>query len=301
MNNALFVTKELLRSLNVGAWGLSLLAVGAATLFLGALGLFTFLMQPLAEARVEAELLAFPQEQLSQAQLDELYQRLRSDPAIVRVRYVFAPPEEGAEGRFEITLRSDSDPSAVSARLQGWSDAFRAVRVPTPEPPGALRASIQDPQGRTIAIVAVAVLFGLSLLAVYAGLTAARTRFAPELELLELSGAAPQIMTLPFVLLGSLYGLTSAVLTALIFYYGGRALLELPEFLSLLPELIRPGGITTLALQSLFMGLLFGGVGGLMGLLCAQRYPKPLSRSRIAASSVSAGAKTPSSSEPLSR
>jgi len=289
MNSALLMTKELMRSFGWGAWGLSLLAVGLIALFAGTSAILTALLGP-PPAQSEGLLFALPREDLSQAELAQLYERLLADPAIAQVRYAF-PPEEGGRGRFEIALRPQADPSAVLARLRGWG-LFQEVLRPAPKPPGALKALIQDPKRRWVAFAVLTLLLGLSLLAIWGALAAARRGFSPELELLELSGADPQTMRLPFTLLGGLYGLAASLLVALLLSYGGRALLDHPPswLLKLLPELIRRETPEGLGLRGFLIGLLLGGLGGLLGRL-SYRYPSPLSRSRIASSSV--GAKTP--------
>ncbi len=283
MSEALFLFRELLRSMGPRAWFPAALAVVSLAVLLGSLALASLLLTPESSPR-EDLLLGVPREDLSQSDLDALYRRLMADAAVAQVRYRFSPPESGGS-HFEIRLRTNSDLEAVIARLSAW-DELQAVEAPTPEPPGALKAFLLDPERRWIALAALLAWGGLTLLLLYLSLLAARRSFTGELELLDLAGAHPQTMRLPFALLGVLLGAVgTAALEGLVI--GASA--WLPSLLAaigeLVPELGEPGAPLQIGLRGLLLGLLAIGLTGALGWLAAYRYPRPLSRSRISSSS----------------
>jgi len=295
MTKELFLLKELLSSLRLKSWLLSLVAVMTAAIFLGTLALF-WLLIPLESSSTVGQLLAIPREDLSQADLTSLHQRLLGDPDIVQVRYVFEPTLPGnvedqkrsPRSRFEITLRSDAQTAAVLERLMGW-DAFQSVAPPGPDSLEAWRDWLQRSQQRWIAWVGLALLFGLALFALYGCLRAARRRFAGELELLKLSGVDHSTLRTPFALLGFLYGLTGALLVGFIFD-GLRILLALA--FSWQPEFWESTLIDQLGSRGFLLGLGFAGLGALLGWFSLQKYPSPFRRSRISSSSAAEAVET---------
>jgi hypothetical protein len=283
MSESLYLLRELLRSMGSRAWGSAALAVVGLAALLGSLALISLLLTP-ESSRREDVLLAVPREELSQFDLDALYQRLMADPAVAQVRYRFAPPDSGGS-HFEIRLRANTDVEAVIARLSAW-DELQAVKVPTPEPPGALKALLLDPERRWIALAALLAWGGLTLVLLYLSLLAARRSFTAELELLDLAGANPQTIRLPFAFLGVLLGLVgTALFEGLLIGASAWPPLLLTVTGYLAPELGEPGALLQIGLRGLFLGLLSTGLAGALGWLAAYRYPRPLSRSRISSSS----------------
>lgn len=283
MSESLFLLRELLRSMGPRAWGSAALAVVGLAALLGGLALTSLLLTP-EPSHQEGLLLAVPRGEPSQLDLDALYRRLMADPDVGQVRYRFAPPDSG-ESHFEIQLRANADLEAVIARLSAW-DELQAVELPTPEPPGALKVLLLDPERRWIALAVLLTWGGLTLLLLYLSLLAARRSFAAELELLDLAGANPQTIRLPFALLGVLLGAAGTALLEGVLI-GASAW---PPLLStvtgrLAPELGEPGALIQIALRGLFLGLLSTGLAGALGWLAAHRYPRPLSRSRTSSSS----------------
>ncbi|OGF56857.1 MAG: hypothetical protein A2Z21_08725 [Candidatus Fraserbacteria bacterium RBG_16_55_9] len=283
-----FMFKELLRSLHAKTWALSFAIVLAVAVFLGTLAFFSLLLQPAASG-AGVQLIAVPREDLSQADLAELHERLLRDPEILQVRYVFAPTvasntaseRKGAPSRFEISLRSDSELFAVAERLRGWGE-FQQVGPPGPDSLEAWRDWLNKPEKRWIALAILASWLAIALFAIYGGLIMARRSFAGELELLELSGVPPQTLRVPFILLGALYGLTGALLVG--FLFDGLRALMISSF-RLFPELWESTVIDQLGVHGFLVGLAFAGVGGCLGWLTIQKYPSPFSRSRINSSS----------------
>lgn len=277
MTKELFIFKELLRSLPARTWVLALFIVVAVAIFLGAVALVSFLLEPAAPG-MGARLIAVPRDDLSQSDLNSLHERLLSDPEVVQVRFAFSPT---AASRFEIVLRSDAQLASVSERLRGWG-AFRQVGPPGPDSLETWRDWLQHPVKRWFALAGFLLLLVMTLLVIYSGLIAARRNFAGELELLELSGVSPQALRIPFVLLGALYGLAGALLVGYLLD-GLRALLE---FSSLwLPEPWERDVIEQLGVRGFLFGLALSGVAGILGWLSVQKYPSPFKRSRISSSS----------------
>ena len=284
MTKELFMFKELLRSLQAKTWALSFAVVVAVAIFLGTLAFFSLLLQPAASG-AGVRLIAVPHEDLSQADLADLHERLLSDPEIIQARYVFAPATAGARtgapSRFEISLRSDSELPPVTERLRGWG-TFQQVGPPGPDSLEAWRDWLNKPEKRWIALAILVSLFAIALMAIYGGLIAARRSFDGELELLELSGVPPQTLRIPFVLLGALYGLTGALLVG--FLFDGLRTLVMSSF-RWFPELWESTVIDQLGVHGFLLGLAFAGVAGCLGWLTVQKYPSPFSRSRISSSS----------------
>lgn len=273
MSGELFVFKELLRSLEGKAWGLSLVAVIFLAMLLSSLVLLWLWIQPYG-----ARLIAVPREEISEEQIDQLHKRLLSDPEIAQARYAFGIPgqSQGDLNHFEILVYPGVDLKAVIERLSGWSE-FRKVTLPSSGSLGSLRAVVQSPWWP--AMTTLSVLLGIALM--YWALSLARKSFAGELKLLWLSGAAMRTIQLPFVLLGALYG------------FAGMLLLELLTYLPGPSNLFGPEEIAQMAVRGFLLGLAFAGVGAILGWLVAHththKYPRPLRRSRMSASSAGVG------------
>jgi cell division protein FtsX len=251
---------ELVRSLGLKAWALWLAAIIVLTISMGALVLVVIILRP--QSPEEISLSVLPREDLSQAELVRLYEELQAEPQILKVRYLF---EEGSpQGSFEILLPKGQDPEAVIERLRSWG-TFTEVTRSLPEPPGPLEALLQDPQVRPLWIGGLSLLTLTALLLTYGGLRACVRSFVGELELLRLSGVPPATLYLPFVLAGALYGLSAAVLMVMLLYWG-RAWLE-----QISPELSASGARETIVLYGFLFGAVFGGLGGLLGLLALKQ------------------------------
>lgn len=287
MSGVGYAFKELIGSLDARAWAWSFAAVVGVVVLSGSLSLCSLLLEP-EGTNAEFTVLAVPHADLSQTELGALYRRLETDPAVARARYLF--PSEGdsaaASGRFRIALHPGHDPEDVIARLRGWG-AFREVAVPSSPPPGAVRAWLLNPDNRWGVLTGFSALFGLTLLAIYMGLRAARAGLAGELDLLRLAGVEPAVVRTPFVLLGGLYGLIGAIAVLLLSISGG-VWLSGPALSDDLPELAETHALTALGLRGFVLGLILSLFGAALGRLAApaQRYPSPLRRSRISSSEV---------------
>jgi len=254
LNAVLLAFMELLRSLGFRAWALWLAALLLLAASMGALVTAALALSP--RSYEGAHLSALPREDLSQAELVRLYEELKGDPQIQRVHYTF---KEGAPwGSFEISLVRGQDPDEVMEKLRGWG-TFREVIRPLPEPAGPLEDLLKDPRARPIWMGGLSLLILAALTLTYLALRACVRGFAGELELLRLSGAPPATLHLPFVLAGVLHGLLAMVLVVMLLYWG-RAWLE-----QLSPQL--SGARQTIVFYGFLLGALFGGLGGLLGLL----------------------------------
>ena len=293
MTSELFLLKELLGSLKLKSWGLSLVAVVVAAIFLGVFTLFSFLIQP-GSSGTGVQVLAIPGKDLSQSDLAALHQKLLDDPDIIEVRFVLptlsaeVEEEKRSQSRFEITLRSDAQFSPVSERLMRWG-TFQDIAPPGPDSLEAWRDWLQSSDRRWMAWTGLALLLGIALFALHGSLRAARRCFAGELELLEILGIAPQTLRIPFALVGFLYGLAGALLVGFVFD-GLRAVLTLA--FSWRPELWESTLIDQLGSRGFLLGLAFAGLGALLGWFSLQRYPSPFKRSRISSSSAAEVAET---------
>ncbi len=277
MSSELFVSKELVRSLNAKAWLLSLAAVGLVALLSGVLALASLLIQPRSG---EIRLIAMLRANISEEEINELHRRLLAEPEVLRSRYVLAPASIRSSGHFEISVKAEANLDGVMARLRSWG-AFQEISSPASDSIiEELRAALLAPKLRWLVLAALAALLGSTLLVIYAALAKARQGFVGELELLVLSGASPRTMQFPFVLLGALYGLAGALLVELILY-GAQIWMD--------AALISPEALAHLGIRGFLLGLILAGLGGGLGRLVAQRYPSPLSRSRMSSSSAGVG------------
>ena len=282
---------ELLRSLTGRSWGLAALAVPLTALAVAAMVVVSVIADPAAPP-AQSEIYAVPDSELSQQQVGRLYETFRADPDVAQARYRFGPPPTAAdrdlEGHFVLSLRVGVGPDATVQRLGDWSE-IQAVHEPE-RSPNAARVWLSS-NGALVALGLV-VLALLSLGCLYGALRAARRDFAGPIDLLQMAGAAPSTLRVPFVLLGALYGL-AAVAGLMLFTLAGPAFGGGDALTALAPSL--PAPLTTFGLRGLVLGLAFGLVFGGMGALSAptQRYPKPLSRSRISASSSGVSAPSP--------
>jgi len=296
MNPPLIAFQELLRSLSGRAWGLAGLAALMTSLTVAAMVVVSLIADPAAPP-MQAQIYAVPEPELSQEQLGQLYDTLRSDPDIARARYRFGPPPSDlasdVEGHFVIALRAGVGASAALARLQSWGEIQRAIKPETS--PNSARLWLGG-NGALVGL-GLAVLTIVTFVCLYSALREARTDFAGPIDLLHLAGVAPLTLRAPFVLLGALYGVI-AVALLLAFTLAGPLIRWDRALTSLAPSLNAP--LATFGLRSLILGLafglVFGGVGGWSA--PAQRYPKPLSRSRISASSSGVSAPSPEESSP---
>ena len=304
MSTALYLFRELLRSLSAKSWGMGLSAILATALVLLLLALGSRVLEPRPTPSLEG-LIAVPRATLSQVELAELYRRLLADPDIAAVRFLVGQGPQGGDGTkplgsYHLTLRRGGVPEAVIERLLSWG-VFVKVEKPQPEPPGLVRAWAERPLGRWLFPVSLlaAVGFALGLLAL--SLRSACRSFRAERELLELSGVDPAVIRKPFALLGGLYAALGALLAASLALLGGATLPSGAKgwIAKALPELLEPGAFSQLGVRALLLGALLVGVGAGIGHLTARphRYPSPRSRSRISSSSSGERGDSPSPSE----
>ncbi len=293
MSPSTIAFRELLRSLTARAWGLAVAAILLTGLTVTATVVVSVIADPAAPP-MQSQIYAVPKAELSQDQIGRLYETLRADPDVAGARYRFGPPPTAPnrelEGHFVLSLRVDVSPDAALERLGGWSE-LQAVQKPE-RSPNAARVWLSN-NGALVAL-GLTLLALLSLGCLYGALREARQDFAGPIDLLQMAGAAPSTLRVPFVLLGGLYGL-SAVLLLMLLTLAGPAFGGDRSLLALAPSLQAP--LATFGLRGLILGLVFGLVFGGMGALSApvQRYPRPLSRSRISASS--SGVSAPSAEE----
>lgn len=292
--------KQLVRSFHLKAWLCSAIAVASVALLSGAVALFSVLAEP-GLPTPRSEIYAVPGATLSQAQLGALYRKLQADPDVQRVRFLFADPANGEPGRFRLNLEPGSNPEAVMDRLTGWNE-LEQLTQPAPPPPGSVDGWLSQPQNRRGFLAGLLLLVAVVPLAIYVGIAAARASFAGELEMLRLSGVDPVSLRAPFAVLGGLLGVSGALLIAVMGYVAASWLpAAAPHWLeTAVPELLEPGAVLSLGIRTVLLGLLIGLAGAGLGWLVsrghAYKYPKPLSRSRISASSASPPAASPSSS-----
>lgn len=295
MNPATIAFGELLRSLTPKSWGLAGLAVAITGLAVAAMVVVSLIADPSAPP-MQTDVYAVPEPTLSQEAIGQLYDTLRADPDVAQARYRFGPPpididaDGNPDGHFVLAVRAD-DPDATVARLRSWGEIQTVVEPETS--PNAARAWLA-----TNGVLVALGLAALALLAIgclYAALREARADFAGPIDLLQMAGAAPRTLRVPFILLGALYG-ALVVLLLILMTLAGSLLRGDQALVSLAPSLGAP--LTTFGLRSLVLGvvfgLVFGGIGGLSAPV--QRYPKPLSRSRISASSSGVSAPSPEES-----
>ena len=298
MSTAMIAFQELLRSLTGRAWTLAGVAVLITALTVATLVGVSLIADP-ASPPMQSQVYAVPDPDLSQEAIGQLLQTLRADPAVAQAGYRFGPPPTDAstnasttaEGHFALALRADANPDAARARFQGWGELQSVVKPETS--PNAARVWLAD-NGVVVGLGLGMLTLG-SLLCLYAAVREARRAFAGPTDLLQMAGAAPLTLRLPFILLGALYGATAVIALILVTLAG--PIVQLGSALtSLSPTLDAP--LTTFGLRGLVLGAIFGLVFGGIGALLApvQRYPKPLSRSRISASS--SGVKAPSPEAP---
>lgn len=300
MSSATIAFQELLRSLTGRAWALAGLAVVCTALTTGGFVVVSLVADPAAPP-MQTELYAVPEPALSQEEIGGLYDTLRADPDIAQARYRFGPPpdsDDNVEGHFVLALRVNVDPDAARSRLQSWSEVQAVIEPETS--PNAARVWLSGNSlwvGLGLALLAI-----LTIIALFSALRQARLDFAGPIDLLQMAGASPPTLRGPFILLGALYGI--AAIGGFILCSLAGPLVKLDQALaSLAPALRAP--LTTFGLRGLMLGvavgLIFSGIGGLSAPV--QRYPKPLSRSRISASSSDVSAPspaTPSADEPSS-
>ncbi|MFB6285895.1 MAG: hypothetical protein ABEK03_04880 [Candidatus Bipolaricaulia bacterium] len=293
MSPAAVAFQELIRSLTVRSWGLAALAILLTALTVAAMVVVSVIADP-ATSTVQTQMYAVPDPGLSQERIGELYETLRADPDVAQAHYRFGPPptapDSDRDGHFVLTLDAGADADATLQRLQGW-DEIRAVQQPE-RSPNAARVWLSH-NGPLVGL-ALAALIVLAIGCLYGALREARTDFEGPIDLLQMAGAPPSTLRIPFILLGAFYGmfLVLAILALTLaapLFRGDEALKVLA------PTLNAP--MATFGLRGLVLGLAFGlvfsGIGGLSAPV--QRYPKPLSRSRISASS--SGVKAPSPGE----
>lgn len=286
--------QELLRSLTPRSWGLAGLAVLITGLTVAAMVVVSLIADP-ASPPMQAQVYAVPEPDLSQDQIGQLYETFRSDPDVAQARYRFGPPptasEGDADGHFVLSLRTGVSPNTTLVRLQSWSEVRRAIKPETS--PNAARVWL-GANGLWVGI-GLAVLVVFSTVCLYLALREARADFAGPIDLLQMAGASPSTLRVPFILLGGLYGASAVALLILVTLVG--PVLRWDQALtSLAPTLGAP--LTTFGLRGLILGfafaIVFSGIGGLSS--PAQRYPKPLSRSRISSSSSGVSAPSPEES-----
>lgn len=286
--------QELLRSLTPRSWGLAGLAVLVTGLTVAAMVVVSLIADPAAPP-MQAQIYAVPEPALSQDQIGQLYETFRSDPAIAQARYRFGPPltspHSDADGHFVLSLRGGVSPNATLVRLQSWSEIRRAIKPETS--PNAARHWLAG-NGVWVGI-GLAVLAVLSIACLYLALRGARADFAGPIDLLQMAGASPSTLRVPFILLGALYGASAVALLIFVTLIGPVFRWD-QALTALAPSLGAP--LTTFGLRGLILGFVFGLVFGGMGGLSApvQRYPKPLSRSRISSSSSGVSAPSPEES-----
>lgn len=284
---------ELLRSMTARSWGLAALAILLTTLTVVAMVSVSVITDP-ATSPVQTTTYAVPNPELSQEQIGELYELLRTDPDVAQANYRFGPPptapDSDTDGHFVLALDAGANVDAALQRLQSWSE-IQTVQQPE-RSPNAARVWLSN-NGALIGL-ALAALTLLTLGCLYGAVREARADYAGPIDLLHMAGAPPSTLRVPFVLLGALYGATAvlallALTLAAPIFHGDEALNALA------PTLDDP--LVTFGLRGLILGLVFGlvfsGIGGLSAPV--QRYPKPLSRSRISASS--SGVRAPSPDE----
>ena len=292
MSSALYLFRELLRSLSVRSWALAALAVVVLALTLQLFALGSLLLEPRSSPSLEG-LIAVPLGSLSQVELAELHQRLLEDPDIAGVRFLFPSSKREAKGEamgyYRITLRKGLSPDVVIARLLGWG-VFERVEEPQPEPPGLVRGWVESPQGRWLLLGGLLGIAGLALGLLVGSVRAAQRSFQAERDLLELSGVDPAVIRRPFALLGGLYAALGALLAAASAATAGAWVSPdspSPWLQKALPELLERGAFTQLGVRALLLGILLLGIGAGLGHLAARayKYPSPRSRSRISSSS----------------
>lgn len=294
MSPAAVAFQELIRSLTVRSWGLAALAILLTALTVTAMVVVSVIADP-ATSTMQTQMYAVPDPELSQERIGELYGTLRADPDVAQAHYRFGPPptapDSDRDGHFVLALNVGADADATRQRLQGW-DEIQAVQQPE-RSPNAARVWLSH-NGFLVGL-ALAALIVVAIGSLYGALREARTDFVGPIDLLQMAGAPPSTLRIPFILLGALYGvfLVLAILAltlAALLFRGGEALSVLA------PALNAP--MATFGLRGLVLGLAFGivfcGIGGLSAPV--QRYPKPLSRSRISASSSGVSAPSPEES-----
>lgn len=291
MSPATVTFGELLRSSSGRTWGLAALAILVTGLAVAAMVGVSLIADP-ASPPMQAQIYAIPNPALSQEDIGQLYETLRADRDVAQARYRFGPPPtvavDDAEAHFVIALRAGVDLDSTVARLESLAEVQAAVRPESS--PNAARAWLAG--NRALVGAGLAALTILAVVCLYTALRGARADFAGPIDLLQMAGVAPTTLRVPFVLLGALYGV--AAVGALIVITLAGPLIRLDQALtSLTPTLNAP--LTTFGLRSLVLGLVFGLVFGGVGWLSApaQRYPKPLSRSRISSSSSGVSAPSP--------
>lgn len=294
MSPATVTFQELVRSLTARSWGLAALAILLTALTVAAMVVVSVVADP-ATSTMQTEMYAVPDSELSQEQIGELYETFRADPDVAQAHYRFGPPptapDSDRDGHFVLALDPGANADVALQRLQGWGE-IQAVQQPE-RSPNAARVWLSN--NGVLVGLALAALIVLAIGCLYGALREARSDFAGPTDLLQMAGAPPSTLRVPFVLLGALYGVF-AVLAVLALTLAGPLFRGDDALNVLAPALNSP--MATFGLRGLVLGLAFGlvfsGIGGLSAPV--QRYPKPLSRSRISASSSGVRAASPDES-----